>query len=157
MIAAVNIGALSEYGRQQGVLRCIGALGQMDCNPATIVAATKVKLARKAQADDRMEVNCDERRQSSDVEAIHVQSPSVIQLSPVLSDMAASLDPSPAFKMLQELTFTMLAHALRSTRDCPISYITIRLIFLQIVLRHPEGLAMFMHAIPRANLAAFLS
>ena len=48
MMAVVNISVLLEYGHQQGVLRCIGALAQMDCNPATITAATKVKLARKA-------------------------------------------------------------------------------------------------------------
>ena len=103
MIAAVNIGVLLEYSRQQGVLRRTGALGQMDRHPAAIAAMTKVKLARKAQADNWMEVNRDECRRSSDVEAIHVQSPSFIQLSPILPDVAASLDPSPAFKMPQEL------------------------------------------------------
>jgi len=43
----------------------------MDRNPAAIAAATKVKLARKAQADDHIEVNNDERRRSSDIEALH--------------------------------------------------------------------------------------
>jgi hypothetical protein len=157
MMAAVNIGALLEYGRQQGVLRRTGALGQMDRNPAAIAAATKVKLARKAQADDRMEVDGDERRRSSDIEAVHAQSPSIIQVSPVLSDAAASLEPPPAFKMAQELTFKMLAHALRSTRDRPNSYVTILLTFLQTVLRHPDGLAMFERAIPWVDLATFLS
>jgi hypothetical protein len=157
MMAAVNIGALLEYGRSQGVLRRTGALGQVDRTPAAaIAAASKVKLARKAQADDRMEVDGDERRRSSDVEALHAQSPSVIQVSPVLSDTAASLEPPPAFKMAQELTFAMLAHALRSTRDGPNSYVTILLTFLQTVLRHPEGLATLERAIPWSDLAAFL-
>ena len=83
---------------------------------------------------------------------------SIIQLSPVLSRAdAASLDPSPAFKMAQELTFTMLAHALWSTCDRPNSYVTILLIFPQTVLQHPESLAMFERAIPWADLTIFLS
>jgi hypothetical protein len=36
----------------------------MDCNPATIAAATKVKLARKALAGDQIEVDSDEHRWS---------------------------------------------------------------------------------------------
>ena len=91
------------------------------------------------------------------MEAVHAQSPSIIQVSPLLSDAAASLEPPPAFKMAQELTFTMLAHALRSTRDGPNSYVTILLTFLQTVLRHPEGLATFERAIPWADLATFLA
>ena len=120
MIAAANIGALLEYGRPQGALRRAGALVQVDRTSATATAATsKVKLARKAQADDWMEVDGDERRRSSDVEALHAQSPSAIQDSPVLSDTVASPEPPPAFKMAQEFTFTMLAHALWSNRDGP--------------------------------------
>jgi hypothetical protein len=42
--------------------------------------------------------------------------------------------------MAQELTFAMLAHALRSKRDSPSSYVTILLTFLRTVLQHPEGL-----------------
>ena len=158
MMAAVNVGALLEYGRPQGVLRRSGALGQVDRNPAAaMAAASKVKLARKAQADDRMEVDGDERRRSSDLEAVQAQSPSAIQVSPVLSDTAASLEPPHAFKMAQELTFTMLAHALRSKRDGPNSYVTIILTFLQTVLQHPEGLATLERAIPWSDLAAFLA
>ena len=96
----------------------------MDRNPAAIAAATKVKLARKAQEDDRMEDDGDERRRSSDMKAVHAQSPSVIQVSPILSDATASQEPPSAFKMAQEFTFTMLAHALWSTRDGPNSYVT---------------------------------
>jgi hypothetical protein len=47
MMAMVNIGALL-YGHQQGVLQHTGTLSQMNHNPATIMAATRVKLARKA-------------------------------------------------------------------------------------------------------------
>jgi len=150
MMAAVNIGALLEYGWTQGVLQCTSTLSQIDHNPATIAAATKVKLARKVQVDDQMEVDSNERRQSGDIEAVHPQSPSVIHVSPILSDTMASLEPPPAFKMAQELTFTMLAHALRSTRDGPNLYVTIILTFLQTVLQHPEGLAMLECAIPWA-------
>ena len=96
----------------------------MDCNPAAIAAATKVKLTRKAQEDDWMEDNSDERRWSSDMKAIHAQSPSVIQVSPILFDATASQEPPSAFKMAQEFTFMMLAHTLQSTRDSPNSYVT---------------------------------
>ena len=156
MMATVNVGALLEYGRPQGVLRRSGALGPVDRNLAAMAAASKVKLARKAQADDRMEVDGDERRQSSDLEAGHARSPSAIQVLPVLSDTAASLEPPPAFKMAQELTFALLAHALRSKCDGPNSYVTIILTFLQTVLQHPEGLAALERAIPWSDLAAFL-
>ena len=58
MMAAINTGALLEYGRAQGVLRCANVLGPLDRNPGA-VAATKVKLARKAHTDERMEVDSD--------------------------------------------------------------------------------------------------
>jgi hypothetical protein len=101
----------------------------MNRNPAAIAAATKVKLARKAQADDRVGVDGGERRRSSDIEVIHAQS--AIQVFPILSDATASLEPPPVLNMAQNLTFTMLARALRSTRDGPSSYVTIILTFLQ--------------------------
>ncbi|KAH9028113.1 hypothetical protein EDB85DRAFT_2074672 [Lactarius pseudohatsudake] len=156
MMAAVNIGALLEYGRPQGFLRRSGVLGQ-DRNPAAIAAATKVKLAKKAQADERMEVDGEERRRSSDVDASNPQALSAIQISPALSDAMSSLEPSPSFKMAQDLTFGMLAHALRSTRDVPNPYVTILLMFLQTILRHPEGLSALERAIPWTDLAAFLT
>jgi hypothetical protein len=145
MMAAINIGALLEYGKAQGVLRRAGVMGPL--NPAAAAAVTKVKLARKAQTDERMEVDGDERRRSSDVEA----------LRPSTADSAASIEPPFAFKMAQELTFSMLAHALWSTRDGPNSYVTVLLTFLQSVLRNPEGLAALERAIPWTDLATFLS
>ncbi len=148
MMAAINIGALLEYGRPQGVLRRAGVLGQPDRNPTASTAGTKVKLARKAQADDKMEVDGDERSRSSDM-TVKAQGPP--------TDAAASQEPPFAFKMAQELTFSMLTHALRSTRDGPNSYVTVLLTFLQTVLRHPEGLASLERAVPWADLAAFLS
>jgi len=95
-----------------------------------------------------MEVDGDEHRWSSNIGALHAQSSSIVQISLVLSDAAASLELPPVFKMAQELTFTMLVHTLRSTRDSPNSYVTILLTFLQLVLRHPEGLATLEHAMP---------
>jgi hypothetical protein len=53
--------------------------------------------------------------------------------------------------MAQELTFSMLMHALWSMRDGPNSYVTVLLTFLQTVLRHPEGLASLEHAVPWAD------
>lgn len=153
MMAVVNIGAHLDYGRPRGFLRRSGALGQ-DRNPAAIAAASKVKLARKAQADERMDVDGDDRRRSNDVDAPNSQG---IQISPALSDAAPSLEASPSFKMTQDLTFGMLAHALRSTRDVPNPYVTILLMFLQTILRHPEGLSALERAIPWADLAVFLS
>ena len=50
----------------------------------------------------------------------------------------------------------MLAHALWPTRDSPNSYVTFLLTFLQTVLRHPEGLAMFECTIPWVDFATFL-
>jgi hypothetical protein len=45
MMATINMGALLEYGRAQGVSRCAGVV-QVDRNPAAIAAVTKVKLTR---------------------------------------------------------------------------------------------------------------
>jgi protein SMG6 len=117
-MAVVNIGALLEFGRPQGFLRHSGALGQ-DRNPAAIVAVSKVKLARKAQVDERMEVDGDDWRQNSNADASHPQVFSTILISPALSDAVPPLEPSPSFKMAQDLTFSMLAHALR--RCCALS------------------------------------
>jgi len=156
MMAAVNIGALLEFGRPQGFLRRSGALGQ-DRNPAAIAAATKVKLAKKAQADERMEIDGEERRRSSDVDASNPQGISAIHISPVLSDAVPSLEPSPSFKMAQDLAFSMLAHALRSTRDVPNPYVTILFMFLQTILRHPEGFSALERAVPWTDFAAFLT
>jgi protein SMG6 len=141
MMAAINIGALLEYGRPQGVLRRADVIGQPDRNPAGPLTS-KVKLARKTHTDEKMDVDGDERRRSSDMEA---------------PDATGSQGPPFAFKMAQELTFSMLAHALRSTRDGPNQYVTILLTFLQTVLRKPEGVAFMERAIPWTDLAAFLS
>ena len=151
MMAAINIGALLEYGRAQGVLRRAG-VGQLDRIPVASAAVPKVKLARKTQTDERMEVDGDERRRSVDMEA---QGPSTAQASSVLPSEACAEAPS-AFKMAQELTFSMLAHALRSTRDGPNAYVTVILTFLQTVFRNPEGLAALERAVPWKDLAAFL-
>ena len=51
IMAAINIGTLLKYGQAQGVLRCADVLGPLDCNPGAI-AATKVKLARKAHTNE---------------------------------------------------------------------------------------------------------
>jgi hypothetical protein len=99
-----------------------------------------VKLARKAHADEKMEVDGDECRRCSDMEALNAQAPS--------TDSAASQEPPFAFTMARELTFSMLVHALRSTHDSPNSYVTILSTLLQTVLRKPEGLACLECAIP---------
>jgi hypothetical protein len=74
MMAAINIGALLEYGQPQGILRragVMGVMGPLDRPPAVGAAVTKIKLARKAQTDERTDVDGDERRRSSDTEALH--------------------------------------------------------------------------------------
>jgi hypothetical protein len=59
--------------------------------------------------------------------------------------------------MAQELTFSMLAHALQSTCDGPNPYVTVLLTFLQSVLWITECLAALECAISWTELAAFLS
>jgi hypothetical protein len=65
---------LLEYGRPQGVLRRADVLGKPDHNPAGPLTS-KVKLARKAHTDEKMEVDGNEHRPSSDVEALDAQGP----------------------------------------------------------------------------------
>jgi hypothetical protein len=114
----------------QGVLPLLRRAGvvQVDRNPAAVAAVTKVKLARKSQMDERMEVDGDDRRRSIDMEA---QGASTVQASSVLSDSEATTEPPFAFKMAQELTFSMLGRALRSMRDSPNAYVTVILTFFQ--------------------------
>ena len=62
------------------------------------MVATNMKLARKTQADDRMEVDGDEQRRSSDVD------PSALKVFPSFKFLwhfltLPSLEPSPSFKM----------------------------------------------------------
>jgi hypothetical protein len=123
------------HGRPQGFLWRSGTLGQ-DCNPTAIVAASNVKLARKAQADKHMEVDGDDWRHSSDADTLHPQGVSAILISPALSDPVPPLEPSPSFKMAEDLTFGMLAHTLRSTQDVLNPYVTILLMLLQTILWH---------------------
>ena len=52
MMAAINIGALIEYGQPQGVLPRADVLSQLGRNPGAAAAATKAKLARKAHTDE---------------------------------------------------------------------------------------------------------
>ena len=60
----------------------------VDCNPTAMVATSKAKLATNAGVDGCMEVDSDERRQSSNLEVVHAQSPSTIQVLPALSYVA---------------------------------------------------------------------
>ncbi|KAI0259632.1 hypothetical protein BC834DRAFT_846649 [Gloeopeniophorella convolvens] len=155
MMATINIGTLLEYGRLQGVLCRMDALGLLDRNPTAIAAATKVKLARNSQADEWMDVDGEVRRKSSDAEAASPLVPNAIQVSPALSKAASALELPPAFKMAQELTFAILAHALEHTNATPNPYIAAILTFMQTTPRHPKGLAVLERAIPWAELAAF--
>jgi protein SMG6 len=76
MMAAINIGALLEYGRPQDVLRCADVLGQLDRNPAAAATVTKVKLTRRTHTDEKMDVDGDERRRSGDMEGLNARGPS---------------------------------------------------------------------------------
>jgi hypothetical protein len=62
-----------------------------------IIATSKVKLARKVQVDKCMEVNGDDQKHSSDVDASHLQGISAILISPAL------LDPVPLLEAFQQL------------------------------------------------------
>jgi protein SMG6 len=94
MMAVVNISALLKFGHPQCFLQRFGSLSQGQ-NPTAIVAASKVKLTRKAQADECMEVDGDDWRRSSDVDTSNPQSVSAIQISPALSNTMLLLEPSP--------------------------------------------------------------
>jgi hypothetical protein len=76
-----------------------------------LAVSTKVKFARKSHTEN-MEVDGDERRQSSNMEALNAQT---------------NQESSFAFRMAQELTFLMLAHTLQSMCDGLSSYIAILL------------------------------
>ena len=70
-------------------------LSQLNHNPGAAAAVTKVKLARKTHTDEKMEVDGNEWRRSSDMEASNAQRPS--------TDATESQEPPFAFKMVQEL------------------------------------------------------
>ena len=67
-------------------------------------ASTKMKFARKAHTDKKVEVDGEERKRSTDIEALNTQGLS--------TDAMASQEPPLMFEIAQELTFSMLTHAL---------------------------------------------
>ena len=151
MMAAVNVGAILEYGRPAGALRRTGAVGQQERPVAGPLA--KMKLARKhaagAGAEEKMDVDGETQQQ---------------QPSPSLSDASASAEPLPAFSMALQLTFAMLTHVLKkpvrrgsTLGDALNPYLTIVLTFLGTLSQHPAAMALLERAVPWEMLAAFLS
>lgn len=79
---------------------------QLVHTPAILAAVTKVKLARKAQTDERVEVDVDECRWRSDMEVLRLST----------TNSTSSREPCFAFRMAQELAFLTLAHPGSGTR-----------------------------------------
>ncbi|KAI0319819.1 hypothetical protein OF83DRAFT_1169880 [Amylostereum chailletii] len=148
MMAALNIGALLEYGRPKGILRSASLVLATD---RLVSPAPKVKSARKEQEADSMDVDKEALAQRTSNGGEHS--------SPTLSEPSASEATPPAFTMAVELTFTMLSHALDSVTSHAgvTSYITIILTFLATVFKTPDVAAQLERAMPWSKLARVLS
>ncbi|KAI0029640.1 hypothetical protein K488DRAFT_35566, partial [Vararia minispora EC-137] len=137
MMACVNIAAILEYGRPNGLLRRVGALPMAERTAAA--AAVKVKLARKEREGEGMDVD---------------GAP-----SPALSEASAESCAPLAFTKALELAFAMLTHTAEraSRRGAPSAYASVLLTFLATTLKHPGAFAALERAVPWSTLAALLA
>ncbi|TFY71744.1 hypothetical protein EVG20_g1267 [Dentipellis fragilis] len=175
MMAAINIGAILEFGKQ-GIMYRTGALGSIDERKGSAGAATngtKVKLAKRANGadegdDKKMDVDGEERRSSMENGAAGTspRPPAAAQESPALSEASAQgTEPPPAFTLALQLTFTMLTYVLerpeRSVghfgRRSVNPYLTVVLTFLATMLKNPNALAAIERSVPWEALAHFLT
>lgn len=139
MMATINIGAILEYGKVNGVLKRLGGV-------------SGVKVMKKADPkEDRMQVDPD-----------YAMRP---DLSPAPSDAEQDGPEHPvAFTLALQLAFVMFSHVLHHptrkasqfSRSNINPYLTVLFTFLSTVLRHPPTLAALERHIPWQDLTHFL-
>ncbi|KAF9264884.1 hypothetical protein L218DRAFT_998358 [Marasmius fiardii PR-910] len=148
MMAVINISAILEYNKPNGILKKCGGITSRESASAAPVRVMTKKEAEKD--DDKMDI--DEEKSSN--------------LSPPPSDVESeNMEQSMAFKLALELTFSILSHVLRrpqrraslyaKTRLNP--YLTVILTFLATVLKHEKTLEVMEKSIPWEELASFFA
>lgn len=144
MMGVTNISSILEYGKPNGVLRKLGAVGTRD--PGT-TAAMRVMAKREMLADDNMDVD----------------SPTA---SPTMSTaMADSSDLPMTFKLSLQLAFATLSFVLRHptrkasafSRSTINPYLTIMLTFLSTILKHPASRDVLERDIPWEDMVHLFS
>lgn len=165
MMAVINLCAVLEHGRPNGVLRRIGCVGTREASGPQAAAAMRV-MAKKAAAGvpgSTPLVGVDEERMDIDDEHRPDRSPTAGMAEPRGDD--SLLDQPPAFKFSLQLTFAMLSHVLRHPKRKASQYaqstlnpyLTIVLTFLSTVLKHKPTLDVLERSIPWDELAAFFT
>ncbi|PCH38362.1 hypothetical protein WOLCODRAFT_115327 [Wolfiporia cocos MD-104 SS10] len=160
MMAVANLGAVLEFGRENAVLRGISARDAAFRAGVRPADAGRVKLMAKRADDDDKKMDVDGDDAAPDARRF-----AAMQVSPVLSPAPAAPEVPPALKLGMQLTFSMLAHALKQpfrkasphARSTLSPYITVVLTFLATALKEPTALAVLERAVPWAELAGFLN
>ncbi|KAF9483772.1 hypothetical protein BDN70DRAFT_904058 [Pholiota conissans] len=162
MMASINVAAVLEYGRPNGVLRKVGCVGTREANGPQVAAAMRV-MAKKAAAGVPGSIPIDEERM--DVDESPIAHHTEAHTHGADSEDSALLEHPPAFKYAVQLTFAMLLHVLRRptrkasqyARSNINPYLTILLTFLSTVLKHAPTLSVLERSIPWGELATFFA
>ncbi|KIY51103.1 hypothetical protein FISHEDRAFT_57210 [Fistulina hepatica ATCC 64428] len=152
MMAIVNIGAMLEYGKHNGILRRAGVVRARD--PAAVAAAAVRVMAKRAEAtNDDMDVDEDQHATPAPAHSIPGAA------------LQSETELPVAFKLALQLSFAMLSFVLRHpTRKASQyahstlnPYLTIMMTFLATVLQQSEVLKVMERSIPWEDLASFFA
>ncbi|KAL4251674.1 hypothetical protein ABKN59_003762 [Abortiporus biennis] len=171
MMAIINIGAILEFGRPTAVLRRVAGVATKDGMPmsspaigngATATGKVKLMMVKKTDGDDK-KMDVDDEEDGG--EGISERVVTGIQLSPAMAGAIAGEQLPLSLKLALQLTFTMLAHALRHpthqatpfARQTLNPYITIILTFLSTVLKDRHTFGIMERSIPWDALASFFN
>ena len=155
MMAVVNIGAVFEYGRPGGILRRTSGIPTRESD-ATNGPSMKVvtKKAGVSGSPDKMDIDDEQAQGDSEAKQFsNTHAADVLQELPM------------HFVLALQLTFSMLAHVLRSphlkssayTHSDVNPYLAVILTFLVTMVKHPMALQILERSVPWEDLAVFFT
>ena len=166
MMALINLGAVLEYGRNDGAIRnatLVAALGgrvqtTTDKRVTAVVSRTEdLKIGETTEEEKKMDVDGDVDEPEDKSHGVEGGIPQI--LSPDSPELSHS------FHLALNLTFTTLSYALRNpwrktnafTPPSLNPYISVVLTFLTTLVKNPPVLALLERAVPWDDLATFFN
>ncbi|KAG8897986.1 hypothetical protein FRB99_007736 [Tulasnella sp. 403] len=178
MMAMLNIGAILEYGRPEGVLRKVCGWGAT--LNSTGHAAARPASSRTPRSDPRRSGSQGEQMQVDtvvvDADPEDMQDDRMVDVAEVLSGPMEALSTSAGAPGLEELpytmqlalqlTFEMLRYAMRTPWITPASafrqpvlnpYLTTIFTFLATIFKHEQAILLLERYVPWTDLTLFLT
>jgi protein SMG6 len=158
MMAVMNIGAVFEYGRPGGILRRTSGIATRENDAMSGHSQSAVKVVTKkagvSGSPDKMDIDDEQAQGDSGAKQI---------LNAHAGDVPQELPMH--FALALQLTFSMLAHVLRSphlkssayTHPDVNPYLVVILTFLVTMLKHPMALQILERSVPWEDLAVFFA